>query len=278
MTAMAFELPEAATVARQMQEVLRGKRIGSFQLNAESASLIRQGFINLHGVSLARETILDVSSKGKWIFVLLESGLTLCIALESGGTILYHGGNETLPYRFHVLLGFSDGNLLSVRVLGWGFVKAIPQAEIEQQRYPGRLGISPLDEAFTFEAFCRILDEAGNKNVRAALMEQGKIAGIGNAYAQEILFRAKLRPTRKVAEVDAEERRRLYESIQAILKEAVRLGGSELERDLYGWPGGYHRIVCEKTLSMPCPECGTPIVKMRLQGATTYLCPECQKR
>jgi len=114
---MAFELPEATTVARQMHAVLQGKRIGSARLHAESASLIRQGFINLHGVSLAREAVREVASKGKWIFVHLESGLTLCIALESGGTILYHAGNETLPYRFHVLLGFTDGNLLSVRVL-----------------------------------------------------------------------------------------------------------------------------------------------------------------
>jgi formamidopyrimidine-DNA glycosylase len=273
---MAIELPEALTIARQMDGELRGKRIERVHLGEACASLIRQGFVNLHEVDVSHTTVEWVTSKGKWIFVHLQPGMVLLFALETGGKILYHIGPES-PEKFHVRLDFGDGAYLTEQVVGWGWAKAFPEGEPERQRYPGRLGLSPINgEEFTMEAFDAILDRGSRKKIKQVLLEQTQIAGIGNGYVQDILFKARLHPARKARDVDESERLGLYRAIIETLSEAVRLGGSQFEVDLYDHPGGYQRILSDRTKGQPCPVCGTPIEKITLQGAASYLCPACQ--
>ncbi len=276
---MAFELPEAVTVARQMQAEFQGKKIQAICLGPACASLIRQGFVNLSQVDLTGTQIEFVTAQGKWIYVKLTSGLYLLFALETGGKLLYHRNAASAPDTFHVKLDFADGTCLTEHITGWGWAKVCQEEELAHQKYPGPDGLSPLDDAeFTFENFSAVLDAGGKRNVKSVLMEQRKIAGIGNAYAQEILFRAKLHPSRKTSELSGRERRALYQAIRKILSEAVRRGGSHSEYDLYNHAGGYHRILGEHALGQPCPRCGTPIEKLKAQGTTSYLCPECQKK
>jgi formamidopyrimidine-DNA glycosylase len=274
---LAIELPEALTLARQMDGELRGKRIERVHLGEACATLIRQGFVNLHEVDVSRMTVESVTSKGKWIFVHLQSGMVLLFALETGGKILYHLGPELVPGRSHVKLDLADGSFLTEQVVGWGWAKAFPEGEEERQRYPGNLGVSPInDEEFTLEAFGAILDRSSQKKIKPVLLEQTQVAGIGNGYVQDILFRARLHPARKAKDIDEAERLGLYRSIIETLSEAVRLGGSQFEVDLYDHPGGYQRILSDRTKGQPCPVCGTPIGKITLQGAASYLCPACQ--
>ena len=274
---MAFELPEALTLAKQMNAELAGKTIEHVHLADECAGLIRQGFVNLQQVNLAGTTIRSVTSKGKWVYIRLEPDWYFLLALESGGKVLYHPSQESVV-KFHVKLDFSDGSCLTVRIVGWGFAKAVKESELEAQRYPGKLGLSPVDEKeFSYQNFCAVLEQGGNKIVKYVLMEQTKIAGIGNGYLQDILFRAKLHPKRKVADLSKTERKTLYNAIRKTLNEAVRRGGSEFEVDLYDQPGRYKRLVGEHMKGKPCPACGTAIEKLSVLGGSVYVCPSCQK-
>ena len=274
---MAFELPEALHVARQMDAAIKGKRITRVHVGPACASLIRQGFINLDRVSVAKHDVTGVTSEGKWIFVRLMPDLYLLFALETGGKILYHTSQASLPAKFHIQLDFADGSFLTEQIVGWGWAKGVKESELPLQRYPGQLGLSPLDRAFTLRHFRDILAQHGNKVIKYVLIEQRSIAGLGNGYMQDILFRARLHPKRKAADITQDEQKALYTAIRKTLKEAVRLGSSEFERDLYDTPGRYKRIMGEHMKGKPCPECGAPIEKLSVLGTPSYVCPSCQK-
>ena len=274
---MAFELPEAMTVATQMDSELRGATIQRIHLAERCASLIKQGFINLHEVDIARTRVKSVESKGKWIFVRLDREMNLLFALETGGKLLLHRGPEPPLEKFHVRLEFENGSFLTEQIVGWGWAKAVQEDELELHRYPGKLGLSPVDsDAFTFVALCAVLDRYPGKAVKYVLLEQGSIAGIGNGYLQDILFRARIHPKRKAGDIDPEERTLLHNTVVATLTEALRLGGSELERDLYDRPGGYKRAMGGHVEGSPCPKCGTSIERLRVLGSNCYICPKCQ--
>ena len=274
---MAFELPEAMTVARQMDSELRGVTIRGVHLAERCASLIKQGFINLHEVDIAGRRVESVESKGKWIFVKLDQEMLLLFALETGGKLLLHRQVESLPPKFHVRLDFGDGSFLTEQIVGWGWAKAVKKDELELHRYPGKLGLSPVDsDAFTFESLCAVLDRYPGKAVKYVMLEQGSIAGIGNGYLQDILFRAGIHPKRKAGQLSREERLNLYDAVVGTLSEAVRLGGSGFEHDLYGSPGRYERVMGGHMKGKPCPRCGRTIEKLRVLGSNCYVCPKCQ--
>ncbi|MCL4562274.1 MAG: Fpg/Nei family DNA glycosylase [Chloroflexi bacterium] len=275
---MAFELPEALTVARQMEAVLPGLTIQSVTLSPACDHLIRQGFINLDQIDLAGSTISGVAGRGKWIFTHLDTDVYFLIALETGGKVLYHPSGSPVPPKFHLRFDFTGGSSLTVFILGWGFAKAVPAVQLEQTRYPGRLGVSPLDPLeFTPQRLGEMLAAGGMKNCKGVLLDQWQLAGIGNGYLQDILYTAGIHPKRKTPSLSKEETGRLYGAIQAVLSEAVRLNGSRQECDLYGAPGGYARLMGEGMNGKPCPKCGTPIEKIGVQGSSCTICPSCQK-
>jgi formamidopyrimidine-DNA glycosylase len=274
---MAFEFPETVTLAGQMDPELRGKTIGQVILSPDCASLIRQGFVNLDRVDLGGKTVSGVTSQGKWIFIHLQPDWNLMVAIESSGKVLFQRPGEPRPEKFRVRLEFEDGSALTVHIIAWGFVRAARDRELAGLNYPGPLGISAVDRRqFTPDAFDAILDRSPKKILKAILTDQRTIAGIGIGYLQEILYRARLHPGRKAGGLDAAERQRLYGAVLETLEEAVRLGGSALEVDLHGRPGGYPRRMGSHLLGQPCPVCGDIIQKVSVAGAACFVCPGCQ--
>ncbi|HZU86886.1 MAG TPA: DNA-formamidopyrimidine glycosylase family protein [Anaerolineaceae bacterium] len=273
---MAFELPEAVTLARQMQAALPGKRIAHIELSPACASLIRQGFINLNEMPPDGQMVDSCRARGKWIFVRLEDNLHLCFALETKGKILYHPSPLSLPPRWNIKVNFSDGTSLTVHIIGWGFAKALPEKQIPLEAYPGVLGVCPISDDFTPAALSHLLHENPRKTIKSILTDQRLIAGIGIGYAQEICYQSRLHPARKCITLDPQQRAHLYWTARSTLEEAVRLGGSEHETDLYDQPGSFPRQVCEATRGKPCPQCSTPIERTSVQGASMYICPQCQ--
>jgi formamidopyrimidine-DNA glycosylase len=272
---MAFEIPEAVTVARQLDTELKGKTINDVRLSAACVSLIEQGFINLHTVRLNGRKVASITSVGKWISIRLVPEMYLLFALETGGKILFHTNQASLPDKYHVRIDFDDWSYLTEQISGWGWAKGMLSEELETSRYPGQPGLCPLDEpSFTFPAFNRVLDEDNHKIVRQVLLDQNKIAGIGNGYLQDILFKARIHPKRKAGSLDESERLGLYQAVREVLAEAVRLGGCEFSVDLYGRPGRYHRLMSEASKGQPCPRCGTLIEKISVLGGSCYICPK----
>jgi formamidopyrimidine-DNA glycosylase len=138
---------------------------------------------------------------------------------------------------------------------------------------------TPLEPEFTIDYFAGLVDELteGKKRSAKALLTQDQIIpGLGNAIAQDILFRARLHPRHPIAELSADQRRALYEAIVHTVAEVIEKGGRYDEWDLYGQRGGYVRLMDKNALGRPCPGCGGEVEKIQYLGGACYLCAQCQ--
>jgi len=222
--------------------------------------------------------IIGAVPRGKWIHATLDSGSTLLFG-EMFGRLLYVPANGTMPSKAHGILTFEGGGRLVVTIQAWGGFQALTPNELTDHPYAGMAGPSPLDPALTLERFDEILDWSGDwsrKPIKAFLVHEGNVAGIGNGMLQDILFRARISPKRKVPNLDAGDRGHLHAAMVETISEVVRLGGRDTEKDLFGEPGGYVARMDRRTRGTPCIECGTPIEKIQYLGGSCYICPSCQ--
>jgi formamidopyrimidine-DNA glycosylase len=273
-----IELPEALTIGRQMDEELRGKRIDSaVHLSSPHKWAFHSCPPEETEPILRGRAMGAASGHGSMILVCVDPDYVLLLG-GGGERILYHQTERTLPKKHQLLLHYDDGTYLTVSVQGWGSVDVLHHSEIADHRHVSR-GISPLIDAFTLEHFERLFQEVGpedKRSIKKFMISEPGILGVGNGYLQDILFRAKIHPRRRVVDITEGERRGLYVAGRETLRQAVDLGGRDTERDLYNNRGGYERILDSRTRGKPCPECGTPIEKIQYLGGASYFCPECQ--
>lgn len=267
------ELPEIYNLAGQMDEALKGKTIREIQIRQEKClNMPANEFSSL----VVGKKIRQVTPKGKWIFMKLEPDGYFLLSLGMGGNLLYHRPGDSIPEKYQVALTFDDNSRLSIGFWWFGYAHAVK--DLKEHKMTHKLGVSPVDPAFTLEKFYGML--GGKKgSVKTALLDQSFIAGIGNVYAQDILFNAKLHPDRKIPTLTEGERRALFEAIRHDLDEAIALGGIAPEKDLYGKPG---RLTIDDFKAgyregKPCPVCGTTIEKIKTGSTASYICPKCQR-
>ena len=269
-----LELPEVLTLARQLDQELKGRTIVSagrgnsphkFAFFRPSDAAVARG--------LARKNVVSVRGDGKCLFFELRPKLFFCIA-EMDGRILLHPKGAELPQRYQLLLKFTDGSALTATVGLWGFfgVGSATAPLFAQQANT----IDPLGDEFTPARLECLFAEYPKPNhpVKAFLINRPRLRGFGNGYMQEILFRAGILPTRKVSSIDRDERRRLHRAIRDVLGEAARLGGSADCCDIHGRPGKYVKAVGAKVKC--CAVCRTQVAKKAFLGGATYYCPRCQ--
>lgn len=273
-----LEMPEAVTIAQQMQATLTGKTIQHF-----SRGVLMHKFLWLsktaeeYDVILSGIQITGASSYGRSIFLHMGETHLLWFG-ELGGRILYHPRGQPLPAKYHLRWEFGDNSAMSYTLQMWGFVNLLEKSELPKQPY-ARAGIPPLSEEFTLERFDQLLEEypeKTKKGVKGFLVTSQYVNGIGNSYLQDILFKAKIHPARKIPTLTANERKQLHAAIQSTMAEAIKLGGREEERNLFDHPGGYHRLMSNQAVGQPCPDCGTLIQKISYLGGACYLCSTCQ--
>ncbi len=274
-----FELPEVVTVARQMKAAYLGRRIINVSIADDRPKYM---FLNedlgAYEARLVDRRIVDVVGNGKWIFATLDSGDLLLLGEMFGGIRHVEPGEE-LPTKAHGVVSFEDDGRLVVTIQAWGGFLALTPEEQAAHPYAGTQGVSPISDAFTPERFDEILDGSGDwsrKPIKAFLVHEGNVSGIGNGMLQDILFRAKLSPKRKVPDLSSAERKTLHGAIGSTMNEAIEKNGRDTEKDLYGKPGGYVTILDRRAKDRPCPECGTPIEKISYLGGSCYICPSCQ--
>ncbi len=269
-----LELPEVLTLARQLDRELRGRTIASAGRgnSPHKFAFFRPSERELAG-TLARRKVHAVRGDGKCIVFELRPRALFGIA-EMDGRLLFHAKGATLPQRYQLLVRFADGTALTATVGLWGFFgvgETIPHL-VDQTRT-----IDPLGASFTLAAFNRLFAEYPKPNhpLKAFLINRPRLRGFGNGYMQEMLFRAGLLPTRAVASIGPEERRRLHRAIRGVLAEAVRKGGSADCCDIYGRPGGYVKALGARVKC--CTLCRAPIARRTFLGGATYYCPRCQR-
>ena len=195
------ELPEIYNLAAQMDKELRGRKIAAVEVRQEKCLNIPEAeFRQL----VEGKTVGSVTWRGKWLFTALTPQTMLLISLGMGGELLLHQQGEALPGKYQLRFDFADGARVSIHFWWFGYAHAVKANELGSHAMTAGLGLCPMrDEEFTHERFSRLL--TGKKGgIKTFLMDQKNVAGIGNVYIQDILFRAGLHPNRRIR---SEERR-----------------------------------------------------------------------
>jgi formamidopyrimidine-DNA glycosylase len=264
-----------------MNQELEGKRVKSYLLK-DCERLQRIGMMDKDLTvfnMLVNGKIEKVTSRGNVIHVKLDNGTNLILGPEYGGEIFYQQTPKTVP-KFHLRVDFSDDTVLTVRLTSMGVIQALKDDELGRSYVYKRdfdsAKLSPADEEFTFERFSKRMAEH-NKMLKSVLVgKDAVLVGVSNSTFQDILYRAKLHPKKKASDLNAEEKRRLYDAVMLVLKERLKLKGKNQFHDLYGKQGGYAAAMGPNMKEQTCPECGTPIEKLSMGGGHVYLCPNCQ--
>jgi formamidopyrimidine-DNA glycosylase len=274
-----FELPEVATLAAQSNEALQGRVVRSGALGTRPHKFVSYNRSPDEFASLvAGRRVGQASARGRWLLVPLETGYVLVLG-ECGGKVRLHPAGSPVPEAHHLRLDFDDGSALTVMTTMWGAME-LHEAGREQERdYIRGMRPTPVDPAFTPAYFEELLAELGGdrkRSVKSLLTQDQLIPGLGNAIAQDIMFRARVHPRRALMDLDPRRRRALFDAIVATVGDAIALGGRNDEVDLFGNPGRYVRLMDRSAAGRPCPECGTTIQKIQYLGGACYLCPTCQ--
>ncbi len=274
-----FELPEYMTLAQQMNDTIQGKVIRRGQLGNSPHKFVWYNRSHEEFEELTRgKKIGEAKVKGRWLFLPLGPGFTLLLG-ECGGKILYHPAGSMHPKKYHLSLTFEDDSFFTVTTQMWGAMELYDQGEEINREYIKGMRITPVESEFTFEYFDGLLNEqiaAGKRSAKSLLTQDQLIPGLGNAIAQDILFRAHLHPRHPLNELTQDHRHGLYQSILDTIQEVIESGGRYDEFDLYNRTGGYIRLMDKNALKRSCPECGGRIEKMQYLGGTCYFCSSCQ--
>jgi formamidopyrimidine-DNA glycosylase len=275
------ELPEVETIRRELDREVVGKRIKTVSVTGER-SVRRHDDPAEFVTRLEGAKVTAVERRGKNLLLKLDTEELLVVHLGMSGQLLKAAAKDELAKHTHVVITFTQGGQLRFvdpRTFGEMFVTT---AETLTDEVPelAHLGPDPVDQAMSWQALGHLLMRHPMK-LKAFLMDQSIIAGIGNIYSDEILWQAGLRYDRLSTSLSTQEMRRLSRALVETLHDAIKFGGSTLSDQQYvslsGKAGEYqdHHEVYDRE-KQACRRCRANITKAKFQGRTTYFCPECQ--
>lgn len=264
------ELPEVETIKRELKEIVLGKKIVGVIVNNPRVIYEpkKEDFVK----GLKNVAIKNILRRGKLLILELSSGKSLAIHLKMTGQLVYPGNAKNSRVSFKLsdgkLLDFNDRRLFAeLRLVDdWRKLKFIQ-------------GLGPEPFEISVDTFKQML--AGKKTkIKPLLMDQTFISGVGNLYAAEALFRARINPARAASSLAGKEKELLFKEIRDTLNEAIRYKGSSIDQyvQLTGEQGDYvkhHKVYGRE--GKPCLVCKTMIKRIPLGGRGTYFCPKCQK-
>jgi formamidopyrimidine-DNA glycosylase len=270
------ELPEVETVVRHLRPDLTGLRIQSIQvLEPKILRLPTKGFV----AALTGTIIREIRRKGKLILLEITPPMTLIIHLKMTGQLLFTDRSTPIDRHTHLIFNFyhSDRQLRYRDIRKFGFFDLMEEGSENPRAYWHNLGPDPFE--VTSDQFVRIL-QSKNKPIKALLLDQSVISGLGNIYVDESLFQAAIHPMARVKALSPSKLKNLHRVIKKILNRAIQEQGSTLKdyRRPDGSIGGFqnfHQVYGRNGL--PCPHCRKPIQKIRVAGRGTHLCSSCQK-
>jgi formamidopyrimidine-DNA glycosylase len=274
-----FELPEFITLAEQINATLMAKRIRRGQLGNNPHKFLWYNRTHEEFERLTKGKVVgEAWAKGKWLFIPFEPGYMLLLG-ECGGRVLYHAPGAELPQKYHLRIAFEDQSHFTATTVMWGAMELYAKGDEANRQYVKGMRTTPIERGFSFDYFCNLIDDPGDakkRSAKALLTQDQLIPGLGNAIAQDILFRAGLHPKHALEDLDLEAKRTLYEAILTTVKQVIEKGGRCDEVDLYNHPGGYVRIMDKRAAGNPCPQCGHAVEKIQYLGGACYFCPHCQ--
>lgn len=268
------ELPEVETIARGLARVIGEKTIDSVSVSlAKIVSPERFTFER----ALRGERIAAVGRRGKYVVVSLASGRSLVTHLRMTGRFIVQSPDtlEPEPYT-KVLIRFTDGSRLCFAdIRQFGRMRLVEP----EDPWAAEVGLEPLSEEFSVERFAALL--AGRTTpTKVFLLDQRRIAGLGNIYACEALWEAGIKPSRPAGSIRRRARQRLHMAIQSVLRRAIAMRGTSIDDyvDAEGLRGGFqNQLSVYGREGQACPRCGKSIRRTILAQRGTWWCPSCQK-
>jgi len=268
------ELPEVETVARQLDTALAGRRIlrlelfdAKLQLDAPKLSGCRISRVRRYG----KQVVLELIPPRK-----RRAALWLCVHLRMTGRLIWASGQQA-TVRIHrqprAAIKLDNGTLYFIDTRRFGTINLHDKFENMLPR-----GQEPLATQFTWQALNKLV-RSSRTPLKTWLLQQDKLVGIGNIYASEICFRARLNPCRPANEIEVAQCRRLFRAIRSILQAAIAHCGTTFSdfQDSQGKIGGYAKYLkVYKREDHPCPRCHSPIKRIVQAQRSTYFCPHCQ--
>ncbi|MDQ6598988.1 bifunctional DNA-formamidopyrimidine glycosylase/DNA-(apurinic or apyrimidinic site) lyase [Bacillus salipaludis] len=267
------ELPEMENYRRLLNQRIADHVITDVQINREKSINVKpELFIN----SVLHQKVTTVDRRAKHLLFHLQNGQVLLLHLMLGGWMFY-GTEEEKPKRtIQIRLSFGYQHLYFIG-LRLGYLHLYNENAVQQEL--SDLGPEPLESSFTLEAFLKLMDHKRGK-IKAKLLDQGFIAGIGNCYSDEICYHSGILPTREIQEIRDEEKSHLFDSMKNVLTDALNHGGY-LENPFFigdTKTGSYNQFckVYDRE-KQPCFRCRTPIEKTTIASRKSFFCPVCQK-
>lgn len=286
------ELPEVETVVRGLNGLIIGKTFKSLKFDWPKGFPNSGEDVDEH---LLGAKVTDVRRRAKVIIIDLSSDYSLVVHLKMTGQMVYRGQdfvfgaghpNDSLVGRLpdkstRVEMDFTDKSKLffnDQRKFGW--MRLLPTVEIQNIDFFKKVGPEPLDDSFTAKEFIARVLRRAKSSVKAAILDQTVLAGVGNIYADESLWMSKIHPATKVQDLSDAKLKLLLESIKEVLQLSIDKGGSTDKNyvDAKGQRGSYLEFAnVFRREGQPCPRCGTTLIKTKVATRGTHICTKCQK-
>jgi formamidopyrimidine-DNA glycosylase len=275
------ELPEVETIRRQLAPHLEGRRLERLEvLDARWCEPAAPAEVE----DAVRGRLIEAATRrGKYLVLELEDEVFLVMHLRMTGNLLLVPRPEDMAGRPHLRVRMeldSGDRLLFVDVRRFGTGVVLLGSDARDEYFDSRLGVEPLDAEFTTDAL-RALARGRRASVKAFLLTQERIAGVGNIYADEALWRARIHPLRPAGTLRRPQLDALREAVVETLEAGIDARGATIDdyRNLDGAEGSFQdRFMVYGREGEPCYRCGTAIRKLRVAQRGTYLCPRCQRR
>ena len=286
------ELPEVETIKLGLSKMLPGYAVKSVKNDWEKSFPNSKNDVNKF---LIGSKIVQVRRRAKVLIIDLDSKYSLIIHLKMTGQLVFRSESAVfgaghpsdslvgkLPDKStRVVFDLGPAKLFFNDQRKFGWVRLIPTVEIENIDFFKKLGPEPLESSFKVEDFIERIRKRPNSSIKPVLLDQTVIAGVGNIYADESLWGAKIHSLTRVKDIRETELKELFTSLQNVLKLYIKKGGSTDKNYLNaeGKKGSYLEFAnVFRRENLPCPRCATTIIKIRVAGRGTHICPFCQIR
>ena len=286
------ELPEVETVVRGLKGLIVGKTFKSLKFDWPKGFPNSPEDVDVH---LIGAKVADVRRRAKVIIIDLSTNYSLVVHLKMTGQLVYRSDdfqfgaghpNDSLVGKLpdkstRIEIDFKDGSKLffnDQRKFGW--MRLLPTIEIQNIDFFKKVGPEPLEDDFTNTEFIKRVRRRANTSIKAAILDQTVLAGVGNIYADESLWMSKIHPATKVKDVSDAKLKLLRNSIREVLQLSIDKGGSTDKNyvDAEGKRGSYLEFAnVFRREGLPCPRCGTELIKTKVATRGTHLCPKCQR-
>lgn len=276
------ELPEVETIRRGLSQFIIKKKL------VKTTILCTKSFIG----EPATGTVTDIRRFGKALIIDLDNQKSLMVHLRMTGQLIYDGKERyaaghpsdnftaKLPNKqTRVILEFNDGTLYFNDQRKFGFIKVLPTGEIAHDVFIQKLAKEPW--AMTADELYQKLQRHKNSCIKPTILDQTIICGLGNIYADEALFASCIHPERKCGTITKQETELLIKNAKDVMEKSIASGGSTMATYVKadGTKGDYLELFAQvfRKDGQPCPRCGTTIIKTKVAGRGTHLCPHCQE-